>query len=79
MTNPQQDRLDDLSRQSETETSLRPPGEVTGRIDPDAAGEADTGVDFDAGSAQDAGDGEVGRAGYDVDAVSGDTDAVRPQ
>jgi hypothetical protein len=54
--------------------SMRPPGE-------NVTGGPDDGVDFgaDDDSDADANDAEVRRAGYDVDAVSGDTAAVRPE
>jgi hypothetical protein len=51
--------------------SLRPPGESI-------TGGPDDGVDFGADDDPDADDAEVRRAGYDVDAVSGETAAVRP-
>ncbi len=52
--------------------SLRPPGQSLG-------GGPDDGVDFGADDDRDATDAEVRRAGYDADAVSGDTAAVRPE
>ena len=54
-------------------TSLRPPGEII-------PGGPDSGVDFGADDDPDtaANDEEVRHAGYDVDAVSGETAAVRP-
>jgi hypothetical protein len=62
------------------EASLRPPGEnVSTPADDDA--DLDTGADFSDDTGADA-DGVLpgqSRAGYDVDAVSGDTDAVRPE
>jgi hypothetical protein len=54
--------------------SLRPPGENVGG-GPD--GGVDFGADDDPGT--DATDAEVRRAGYDADALSGDTPAVRPE
>jgi hypothetical protein len=51
-------------------TSLHAPGEVLpggAEPDPEAAADAD-----------EANDAEVRRVGYDPDAVSGETDAVRP-
>jgi hypothetical protein len=53
--------------------SLRPPGESL-------TDGPDDGVDFGADDDPDAdaNDAEVRRAGYDVDAVSGETAAVRP-
>jgi hypothetical protein len=55
-------------------TSLHAPGEIL-------PGGPDDGVDFGADDDADAAanDAEVRDAGYDVDAVAGDTDAVRPQ
>ena len=54
--------------------SMRPPGESV-------TGGPDDGVDFGADDDADAqaNDAEVRRAGYDVDAVTGDTAAVRPE
>ena len=54
--------------------SMRPPGE-------NLPGGPDDGVDFGADDdpETDANDAEVRRAGYDVDAVTGDTPAVRPE
>ena len=54
--------------------SMRPPGETV-------TGGPDGGVDFGADDDPDAAanDAEVRLAGYDPDAVSGDTEAVRPQ
>jgi hypothetical protein len=54
--------------------SMHPPGDVV-------PGGPDDGVDFGADDDPDAdaNDAEVRRAGYDVDAVSGDTAAVRPE
>ena len=54
--------------------SLRPPGESLGDG-------PDQGVDFgsDDDADADATDAEVRHAGYDADALSGDTPAVRPQ
>jgi hypothetical protein len=54
--------------------SMRPPGE-------NLTGGPDDGVDFGADDdpETDANDAEVRRAGYDVDAVAGDTAAVRPE
>jgi hypothetical protein len=53
---------------------MHPPGDVV-------PGGPDDGVDFGADDDPDAdaNDAEVRRAGYDVDAVSGDTAAVRPE
>jgi hypothetical protein len=68
--------------------SFRPPGENVSEADADATDVDDTGGDFgddtggdDAGALADDRIIEPGqsRAGYDPDAVSGDTDAVRPQ
>jgi hypothetical protein len=55
-------------------TSLHAPGEVL-------PGGPDDGTDFGADDdpAADANDAEVRRVGYDPDAVSGDTAAVRPE
>jgi hypothetical protein len=75
------------------EASLRPPGDsVTAAGDDapadaapqdrvrDSAGPADADDDFGSDdAADDPGVTEVDRAGYDVDAVSGDTDAYRPE
>jgi hypothetical protein len=55
--------------------SLRPPG---ASVDPGPGG--DTGDDDDFGDDGPDGDGGTGgRAGYDVDAVAGDTEAYRPE
>lgn len=65
MTAPDEPTTEDRSRDTELATSLRPAS-----VDP--------GADFgDDATADPAGPPE--HAGYDVDAVSGDTDAVRPQ
>jgi hypothetical protein len=63
--------------------SLRPPGESIRSAPADPESPAARG---EAAEAPDEGDGtgstalpDDSRAGYDVDAVSGDTDAVRPQ
>lgn len=64
MTDPNGPTDEDLSRETEMETSLRPAS-----VDP--------GVDFGDDGSDDT--GPSSRAGYDVDAVSGDTQAVRPQ
>ncbi len=85
---PRQDRhpTDEPDGTPAYAASLRPAGES---VRPPATGpddDADEFSDADTGDAGDPGaafDGPVlpgeSRAGYDVDGVSGDTDAVRPQ
>ena len=87
------DMTDDLPREDRHPTdepdgttalaaSLRPPGES---VTPAAPQSGDVGDDFEDTDGSDTGDPFDGavqpgqsRAGYDVDAVAGDTDAVRP-
>ena len=75
------------------QASLRPPGDSVTALGDDApvdaapeepvtdsAGPAAADDDFGSdGGADDPGVTEVDRAGYDADAVSGDTDAYRPE
>lgn len=65
MTDANGPTAEDQSRETELETSLYP-------------AEVDPGVDFGDDPADDTA-GPPERAGYDVDAVTGDTQAVRPQ
>ncbi|HEX8629430.1 MAG TPA: hypothetical protein VF755_14795 [Catenuloplanes sp.] len=64
MTEANPPGAEDLSRETEMEPSLRPAS-----VEP--------GVDFGDDGSDDPGPSP--RAGYDTDAVTGDTDAVRPQ